>query len=77
MLLQWTDEERMVLVKAASKVFPPGTQPDPNLGDRWGQISSYVQTHAHTSWKRGSKDVIAQVRPSPLCHLLSALVGGV
>jgi len=58
---EWTEEEKTVLVKAASKVYPPGTQPDPNLGDRWGQIAAYVQTHAHTSWKRGAKDIIAQV----------------
>ena len=57
----WTEEEKIVLQKAASKVYPPGTQPDPTHGDRWGQIAQYLQTHAHTTWIRGSKDIIAQV----------------
>ena len=57
----WTEEEKSVLQKAASKVYPPGTQPDPTLGDRWGQIAHYLKIHAHTTWTRGSKDIIAQV----------------
>eukprot|EP00052_Salpingoeca_macrocollata_P006557 m.54360 g.54360 ORF g.54360 m.54360 type:complete len:781 (+) comp15507_c0_seq1:506-2848(+) len=53
---EWTKEEQSCLVKAASKVYPPGTQ-----GDRWDQIAEYVKTHARTTWKRPSKDVIAMV----------------
>lgn len=53
---QWTAEEERVLTKAASKVFPPGTQ-----GDRYGLISEYVKTHAHTAWTRDVKQVIAKV----------------
>eukprot|EP00043_Microstomoeca_roanoka_P000986 m.30337 g.30337 ORF g.30337 m.30337 type:complete len:597 (+) comp10598_c0_seq1:122-1912(+) len=52
----WTEEEEVVLTKAASKVFPPGTQ-----GDRWAQIAEYLQIHAHTAWRRPSKQVIAKV----------------
>eukprot|EP00051_Salpingoeca_urceolata_P008232 m.104459 g.104459 ORF g.104459 m.104459 type:complete len:575 (-) comp15644_c0_seq3:85-1809(-) len=53
---EWTEEELSVLVKAASKVYPPGTQ-----GDRWGLLAEYVQTHAHTTWRRVNKDIIEKV----------------
>jgi hypothetical protein len=53
---QWTELEMTVLVKAASKVYPPGT-----TGDRWAQIADYVHTHAHTAWTRAGKDVAATV----------------
>eukprot|EP00045_Choanoeca_perplexa_P017608 m.259201 g.259201 ORF g.259201 m.259201 type:complete len:703 (-) comp17585_c0_seq4:1455-3563(-) len=53
---EWTDDEETVVNKAASKVYPPGTQ-----GDRWLLIAQYIKTHAHTPWIRPSKDVIAKV----------------
>merc|ERR1712070_995535 len=53
---QWTEDEQVVLTKAASKVYPPGF-----AGDRWSMIAEYVQTHAHTTWRRSTKDVIARV----------------
>jgi hypothetical protein len=55
-------------VTAASKVFPPGTQPDPSQGgDRWGQIAVYLQINAKTTWKRGALDIITQVGNSHSC----------
>lgn len=53
---EWTKEELQVLVKAASKVYPPGTQ-----GDRWQLIADYIKIHAHTEWVRPAKEVVAQV----------------
>ena len=68
---QWTEDECKVLVIAAAKVFPPGTQPDPSQGgDRWGQIAVYLQTHAKTTWKRGAHDIITQVRFLSYYHVL-------
>ena len=56
----WTEEELTVVIKAASKVFPPGTCEIGGV-DRWGQIAEYLKTHAHTSWTREKKDIIAAV----------------
>merc|ERR1712000_376555 len=52
----WTPEEELMVNKAASKVFPPGTQ-----GNRWAKIGEYVQTHAHTEWIRSEKEVVKKV----------------
>eukprot|EP01147_Barroeca_monosierra_P003661 gene3661-8330_t len=53
---KWTEEEEAVLTKAASRIYPPGTQ-----GDRWELIAGYLQTHAHTAWRRPAKQIIAKV----------------
>lgn len=53
---EWTVEENLLLVKAASKQFPPGTQ-----GNRWALIAGYLSTHCRTSWTRSDKDIAAKV----------------
>jgi len=57
---EWTDLELQFLLKAASKVFPPGTQEIAGE-NRWMQIAGYLKTHSHTTWIREQKDIIAQV----------------
>lgn len=53
---EWTHEEMTVVVRAASHVYPPGTQ-----GDRWQLIADYLHVHAHTEWTRPAKEVVAKV----------------
>eukprot|EP00049_Salpingoeca_infusionum_P005021 m.87326 g.87326 ORF g.87326 m.87326 type:complete len:610 (-) comp12826_c0_seq1:150-1979(-) len=53
----WTALEEQVLTKAASKVFPPGTQ-----NDRWQQIAEYLKIHAKTGWIRPRKQIISKVQ---------------